>query len=926
MRARLRGAAGAAVLALLVLPVPAAADLESLKGACSERDAADGDTANGLTLPYRLCDDGLPPTGGRQPNSGAIAAIAVPQRYGGYAGLPEKVLPPDQDAGADANGDIALDANVSLPDPTLHPPPASGYPLVVMMHGCCAGNKTSWQASTVDERGERWHYSNAWFAARGYAVLTYTARGFVNGSNRGSTGETQLDDRRYEINDFQHLAGQLADDPFFRIDPTRVVVTGGSYGGGFSWMALTDPTWVSPGGRHMRLVAAAPKYGWTDLVESLVPSGRHLSGELPPTDGSASTTPIGFPKRSIVAALYGSGSAASTDHTTFPDSIDRAFTCFQSTDPFESNPLCGVTLQTVVPGFIANRSAYYQNEFFDRLVSDPVARVPVFSAGTFTDPLFPAVEHQRMTARLQAVVPGYPVQEYYGDYLHFAQSKAKEWGDLCGDDHHVCRLDDYPGGNLSADPAGLARRGVHTRLNRFVDHYARPPGNPDQEAPALDVTASLQICPENASPAFPADEPGEMLTAPSFAELAPHRFLIRATGSQVTTNDAEPNPHARTSDPLENQVANGTRCPVERSPGGAPSAGPGVATYDSPPLERDLTMVGRTGIFVPHTGSGSGVQLNARLYDLFPDGRQVMVDRGARRVADPNQPTAFHLHGNGWRFPAGHRVRVELAQDDDPFVKASHQGSVLVIPGALIGLPVREPSDEVAIPPLPGRRVRVRSPRLASDTGRGPAFTVQVLPASGEREGIDRYLLEVRDLRRSGYRVLTSTLRGSRFRFRGRFGRTYRFRARAIDDRGTLGPASFSTTIVPLDDFRGRSGPRYGGGWRRVRARSAYARRLSASTRRGAVMTFSFRGARRVYLVGRVGPRGGRALVVVDGRRRVASFYRRRPRSRMLVASLPTRRRVSSITVVNLGRRAGRSRGTRVEIDAIGVYGRRGSG
>ena len=71
----------------------------------------------------------------------------------------------------------------------------------------------------------------------------------------GSTGETQLDSARYEINDYQHLAGQLADAGDLlpgagevRVDPGRVVPTGGSYGGGFTWLALTDPTWNSPGG------------------------------------------------------------------------------------------------------------------------------------------------------------------------------------------------------------------------------------------------------------------------------------------------------------------------------------------------------------------------------------------------------------------------------------------------------------------------------------------------------------------------------------------------------------------------------------------------------------------------------------------------------------------------------------------------------
>src|SRR5919109_902622 len=80
--------------------------------------------------------------------------------------------------------------------------PAGGYPMLVFMHGCCSGNKQSWEATAFEAGGEKWHYNNAWFAARGYVVVTYTARGFVSGESdpggsRGSTGEAQLDSRRF---------------------------------------------------------------------------------------------------------------------------------------------------------------------------------------------------------------------------------------------------------------------------------------------------------------------------------------------------------------------------------------------------------------------------------------------------------------------------------------------------------------------------------------------------------------------------------------------------------------------------------------------------------------------------------------------------------------------------------------------------------
>jgi acetyl esterase/lipase len=683
--------AGASILSVVGAAAPASASLATLKAACATRDAADNDLTNGTQLPYTFCDDGVPAAGGRTVNAGAANAIAVPQRYNGFAGLPAKVTP-DANAGADANGDIALDVDVSIPDATLNPAPAGGYPLIAMMHGCCSGSKKSWEAPTIDSPGELWHYSNAWFAARGYVVLNFTARGFVDGNGNGSTGETQIDSRNYEINDFQYLAGVLADDSFFGVDPAKVAVTGGSYGGGFSWLALTDPTWTSPGGASMSLAAAAPKYGWTDLVSSLVPNGYQRRDQLPATDGSTSTSPLGFPKKSILAGLYASGKTGippGTSHATFPAFVDDAFACLNSSDPFETNPVCASTISQTLPSFINDRSAYYQNGFFFGLRHGLIDPVPVFSAGTLTDRLFPSNEHRRMVERLKRASSGYPVQEYYGDYQHFVQNKAREWGDVCGADRHVCALADYSG-NLNSAPAGLTTTGVTTRLNRFVDHYTAPPGNPSEPTPTFDVTASLQICPQNASAAYPADGPGQQFTAATFDALAPNRLIVTETGYGFTTNNVEPNHHAANADPIFNFASNGGKCAVETTP-----AGSGVATYDSVALTSAYTMIGRTRVRVQHSGAGQGIQLNARLYDVFPDGTQVLVDRGVRRVLHANDDTTFDLEANGWGFPAGHRIRIELTQDDDPYIKSSVQASALTISGVTLNIPIREASATI---------------------------------------------------------------------------------------------------------------------------------------------------------------------------------------------------------------------------------------
>ena len=295
-----------------------------------------------------------------------------------------------------------------------------------MMHGCCAGSKTGWENATADGGGEKWHYNNAWFASRGYAVLTYTSRGFVNGSNQGSNGYAELDSRRYEINDYQRSRARSPAPPTSTRAPgatrrsTRrrscrpaAPTAAGSRG----WRSPTRPG-LRAGGpdTNMRVAAAATKYGWTDLAQSLVPNGNERKTRLPGTDPHVlHHEPAGYPKRTINAGLYAAGKTGvppGSAHTTFPPKIDQAQACLTSGDPFTAEPALHGPGSIAPPDadreFITDRSAYYQQNFWTGLANASIAPVPVFSAGTFTDPLFPPQEHRRMAERLKATVARLP--------------------------------------------------------------------------------------------------------------------------------------------------------------------------------------------------------------------------------------------------------------------------------------------------------------------------------------------------------------------------------------------------------------------------------------------------------------------------------------------------------------------------------------
>jgi hypothetical protein len=268
-----------------------------------------------------------------------------------------------------------------------------------------------------------------------------------------------------------------------------------------------------------------------------------------------------------------------------------------------------------------------------------------------------------------------------------------------------------------------------------------------------------------------------------------------------------------------------------------------------------------------------------------------MVDRGHRALTEASGTAVFDLQGNGWRFTKGNHLRIELAQDDDPFLKPSMLPSSLTLAGVTLELPVRRVGPDAL----------VRAPRLASDAGTRPRFSFAVLSRSGELTGVSKVEATVRRSGGAARPVAAGALRG-------RLGRTYTVSGRVFDRAGLAGDPASAMTVVPFDDRRAKGLRRRG--FKRVKARGAWLRKLSRG-RRGARLRLRFRGD-RVYLVGRTSRRGGRALVVLNGRRKRVSFRSRRTRNRAVVFSARARpRRTNRLRLRVL-------RG-RVEIDALGV-------
>ncbi len=139
------------------------------------------------------------------------------------------------------------DQRITL-DASFFPPAGGGRaPAVLLAHGF-GGSK-----QTVREAAVR-------LAQEGYAVLTWSARGFGR-----STGQIALNSPDYEVKDVRQLVDWLAKRPEVRLDRAgdpRVGVAGGSYGGAIALMAAAYDS---------RIDAIVPQITWYDLADALFP-------------------------------------------------------------------------------------------------------------------------------------------------------------------------------------------------------------------------------------------------------------------------------------------------------------------------------------------------------------------------------------------------------------------------------------------------------------------------------------------------------------------------------------------------------------------------------------------------------------------------------------------------------------------------------
>jgi len=526
---------------------------------------------------------------------------------------------------------VPLDVSVGLPAEGAGP-----YPLVVLLHGY-GGRKSGFD-------------DVAKWVRKGYAVLTYTARGFNESCgtppNRDDPvclqrGWVRLADSRYEVRDTQQLAGILADEGI--ADPQRIGPTGPSYAGGQSlalallkdriWDAADDKfkPWTSPQGKPMRIAAAAPWIPWSDLVYSLVPNGRTLDYAVAPPQHSL--LPPGVMKESFVSGLYASGEATGQ---YAPPGADRDadlrtwYPRVQAGEPY-TDPLA--------QDIFAEISAHHQSY----TLPIPAGGVPpLLISNGFTDDLFPVDEALRLVNRLRVESPNTPIRQLHMDYGH------------------------QRGQNKAADTALLERR-----IMEWFDHYLKGEG----AAPAQVVEARTQACPKDAPSGGP-------FTAPTWGALHPGEVRVLEPAARTLSSAGGDESVGRAVDP----IAGGGACATTSS-----RDLPQTATYRFPAVTGEgFTLLGSPTVVADLAVSGANAQVAARLWDVAPDGGpQTLVARGLYRP-DPSGRQVFQLHPGAYRFEPGHVPKLELLGRDAPYARPSNGTFSVTVSNADLRLPIAE--------------------------------------------------------------------------------------------------------------------------------------------------------------------------------------------------------------------------------------------
>ncbi|GII76339.1 ABC transporter ATP-binding protein [Sphaerisporangium rufum] len=532
------------------------------------------------------------------------------------------------------------DQRVTL-DATFFPPEGGGRaPVVLLAHGF-GGSKRS-----VRAEAER-------LAGQGYAVLTWSARGFG-----ASTGQIALNSPDYEVKDVRQLIDWVAGRPEVLLDgpgDPRLGMAGGSYGGAISLMAAAY---------DRRIDAIVPQITWHDLADALFPDATGRGPEQ------------GVFKRMWAGLFFGMGSGSPLAGAGLgaPGGDDAAGAGGEEGEAGAGAPgagagaaagdvRCGRFLPEICRMYEevaeSGRASAGAVETLRR--SSPVSvpgriRVPTLLIQGQRDSLFP-LGHADANARAIAAT-GAPVEVAW-----------------------------FAGGH----DGGGEPDWVAERTTRWFDRWLKKDGSPAGDA--FTVTRDGGRDPGTRRP------------------IQLHATTARYAGLAGTERRTVPlaGPEQQVATPPGGAPAGISSVPgVGSLLGNLGDAGlaldmPGQsAAFQSPPLGAPLEVTGASSVQVKVYGEGE-VTLFAKLYDVAgarPALPQGLVAPLRVTATAAGTPVTVALPAIDHRFEAGHRLRVVLTTSD--------LGYALPVAGAVHRIGLAAPA--LSVPVVPSLRAAAAGP------------------------------------------------------------------------------------------------------------------------------------------------------------------------------------------------------------------------
>ncbi|MFC4031985.1 alpha/beta fold hydrolase [Streptomyces polygonati] len=485
-------------------------------------------------------------------------------------------------------------------------------------------------------------------ARHGYAVLTWSARGFGH-----SGGRIGLNAAGGEVADVSKLIDWLATRPEVRLDAPgdpRVGISGTSYGGAISLLAA---------GYDHRVDAIAPRETYWNLADALFPDDVYKklwagiffsSGAAPLPDSSAGSgkTPATAPGAPSTPSGTGSGAPAAGPN---------------------ANPLCGrfepavcALYQRVAQAGKPDAAARAQLAALSPSAVAGRIKVPALIVQGQTDSLFTLAQSDATAEAIKA--NGAPV--------------AVDWiaGGHDGGDTEDARIDG--------------------RVTDWFDHYLKGDTGVST-GPAFRVTRATGL---NASDGSVVLRGATGSGYPGLQGSATRRIAL--TGRpQPVVNPAGGAPPAISAVP-----GSGALSQLSDLGAGLATDFPGqFASFQSAPLPHGVTLTGAPSVSVQVSTDAPDAVLFAKLYDVGPDGKQTLPDSLAAPVRVAGSPRGstvrVQLPAVDHDFPAGHRLRVVLSTTDLGYASPAAPAVITIALAAPILSVPTDTALTAAAPPLP---------------------------------------------------------------------------------------------------------------------------------------------------------------------------------------------------------------------------------